>query len=359
MNRLAFVFAVLVLTASTSAQDEARKPSAGRSADAILADLNAAVMPTFNPAKQNDREAIQEFLKKRSEVMTERASLIKELFKTDPTNPRLGVLMTERWMTLANASMGQPTKELNDELDAVISGSHNEKLQLDALFMKAMFTGRSDKADAAAKLKAVEAFIEKAPKDPRGARLYYMAAQSGSAADQKAIFKTLIEKYPDDQFASMAKGSLKRLESVGKPFELEFTEAIKGSTISMKDLRGKVVVVDFWATWCGPCVAEMPKMKELYAKYRNKGVEFIGVSLDQSEDQGGLEKLKAFVAKNDIAWPQYYQGKGWESDFSRSWGINSIPCVFVVDTKGNLFSVEARGRLEEMIPELLEGNKAE
>jgi thiol-disulfide isomerase/thioredoxin len=123
----------------------------------------------------------------------------------------------------------------------------------------------------------------------------------------------------------------------------------------MKDLRGKVVVIDFWATWCGPCVAEMPKMKDLYAKYRDKGVEFIGVSLDQAD--GGLEKLKDFVAKNEITWPQYYQGKGWESDFSSSWGVNSIPCVFVVDQEGKLYSLNGRGKLEEMIPELLEKNK--
>ncbi len=99
-------------------------------------------------------------------------------------------------------------------------------------------------------------------------------------------------------------------------------------------------------------------MKELYSKYRDKGVEFIGVSLDQPKEEGGLDALKKFVKENDIRWPQYYQGNFWDSEFSKSWGVNAIPCVFIVDAEGKLFSVEARGKLEEMIPQLLEKAKA-
>ena len=65
----------------------------------------------------------------------------------------------------------------------------------------------------------------------------------------------------------------------------------------MSDLKGKVVVVDFWATWCGPCVGEMPNMKKLYAEYKPKGVEFIGVSLDQPESAGGLKALTSGPAR--------------------------------------------------------------
>jgi thiol-disulfide isomerase/thioredoxin len=111
---------------------------------------------------------------------------------------------------------------------------------------------------------------------------------------------------------------------------------------------------DFRATWCGPCVAEMPRMKELYAKYHDKGVEFIGISLDQPKEDGGFDKLKAFVAKNDIPWPQYYQGNHWQSEFSKSWGVNSIPAVFLVDREGKLFSTDAGGNLESLIRELME-----
>jgi hypothetical protein len=69
--------------------------------------------------------------------------------------------------------------------------------------------------------------------------------------------------------------------------------------------------------------------------------------------EGGLDKLRKYCADNDIEWPQYYQGNGWSSEFSTSWGINSIPAVFVVERGGKLHSVNARGKLDEMVPNLL------
>jgi thiol-disulfide isomerase/thioredoxin len=200
-----------------------------------------------------------------------------------------------------------------------------------------------------------------APKDERGPSILVQVAQFSqglSDTEKKAIFERIRKDFPDSQAAAQVEAEMKKAEAVGKPFELAFNEAITGKSISMADLKGKVVVIDFWATWCGPCVAELPTMKKLYAEYQPKGVEFIGVSLDAPESEGGLEALKKFVAEKKIEWPQYYQGNGWESEFSMKWGINSIPALFVVDQQGNLHSMEARGKLETMIPELLKKGAA-
>ncbi len=96
--------------------------------------------------------------------------------------------------------------------------------------------------------------------------------------------------------------------------------------------------------------------KDLYARYHDKGVEFIGVSLDYSPEEGGLDRLKAFVTKNEIPWSQYYQGHGWESDFSQHLGIDSTPAVFLVDQNGKLVSLDAGGKLETLILELTQRN---
>jgi thiol-disulfide isomerase/thioredoxin len=203
-------------------------------------------------------------------------------------------------------------------------------------------------------LAAADKFAKKYKDDPRGfSLLSEVADETKDTNGRLAIYKRIIADYPDGRGTKYIYGKVKQIEGLNKPFELSFTDAISGAKTDVKDLKGKVVVIDYWATWCGPCVAELPKMKEIYAKYHDKGVEFISVSLDQPEDKGGLTALKDFVAKNNMPWHHYYQGNFWDSEFSKSWGINAIPSLFLVDQKGNLVDVEAREGLEERIQKLL------
>jgi RNA polymerase sigma factor (sigma-70 family) len=185
------------------------------------------------------------------------------------------------------------------------------------------------------------------------------------AYERNAIRDRIVREYPDSFQGRLIQGEHRRRDRIGEPFELEFNDAITGRHVSMKDLRGKVVVVDFWATWCGPCMGEIPEMQRLYAEYRDKGVEFIGVSHDDPEAEGGLEAIRASVSEWKIPWPQYYQAMDSRraltgeptGDFSESWGVSSIPAVFLIDAEGKLYSTEARGKLDTLIPRLLNASR--
>jgi thiol-disulfide isomerase/thioredoxin len=327
---------------------------ADRPANDILKEIDSVKMPGLDRAKVRDQQYIQEYIKKREDVIKQRRKLILELYKSAPDNERVPNLMAERW---ESTNPGGPQGDaLTKEIDEVLAQTKNDKLKVEATYIKAMIHLFKSRQSAEAKLdrSAIDAFIQLAPNDPRASRLVYLAAMASSDPTIKAEFEDrMLKAYPDSQFTSMIKGARRQREGLGKPFELEFNDATSGSTISMAALKGKVVVVDFWATWCGPCVAEMPNMKKLYEKFHGQGVEFLGVSLDQTKEQGGLDALKKFIKEQEVPWPQYYQGKGWESDFSRSWGINSIPTMFLVDQQGNLVSIEARGKLEKLIAGLL------
>ena len=130
---------------------------------------------------------------------------------------------------------------------------------------------------------------------------------------------------------------------------------LNGEPISIESYRGKVVLVDFWAVWCGPCIAEMPNVKKVYEKYKDKGFDVIGISLDNDET-----RLRNFLKEKNIPWRQVFSGKGWESPVAQQYGIVSIPNMWLIDKEGKLISNNARGeKLESMVAEALKTSPTE
>ncbi len=145
--------------------------------------------------------------------------------------------------------------------------------------------------------------------------------------------------------AGMA-GSARRIRLPGHPMQIEGTH-LDGGPFDPQTLAGKVVLVDLWATWCGPCLEEIPNIRAQYEKYHAQGFEVVAISLDDYR-----EDLDAFLAERTLPWPILFSGKGMEDPVARRYGINGIPQLILIGRDGNVISVTARG---ERLGELLAG----
>lgn len=173
---------------------------------------------------------------------------------------------------------------------------------------------------------------------------------------QDEIFAQLKKDFPDSTVVKR----LKQQEEAEK-LQAQFKPGVMFPDFNQKDLegkplsiahykgKGKVVLLDFWATWCGPCVAELPNVLETYKKHHGQGFEVIGISLDQDR-----EKLTSFIRQKGMEWPQFFDGKGWENELAQKYGIRSIPATFLLDGDGKIIARDLRGeRLETAVAQAL------
>jgi thiol-disulfide isomerase/thioredoxin len=214
--------------------------------------------------------------------------------------------------------------------------------------------GKNTEADLTNEIAAIDALIAKhsAEKTDEVAMIALMKARLylevfEDTAKGIELLKQIKTDYPQSAIAKNVDQAVDALEkqeaaesklAVGKPFP-PFTEKdLNGKPLALADFKGKIVLVDFWATWCGPCVEELPNVLAAYQKYHDKGFEIIGISLDQNRDA-----LTGFIKERGMTWAQYFDGLGWKSKLGEQYGIQSIPSTFLLDKDGIIIAKNLRG----------------
>jgi thiol-disulfide isomerase/thioredoxin len=219
----------------------------------------------------------------------------------------------------------------------------------DAKFQLGVLFSNTNKPKRA--IEHLKAYIDMDPDvDPKKmAYAHFSLAESyknsGSFDLAKKQYQYLLDNFAEGnaKMLAMARTNLedmeviKRLAIGGDPISFNVKD-LEGKPLSIEKFKGKVVLLDFWATWCKPCIAEMPNVKRIYKQYQKEGFEIIGISLDRQKTP-----LENYIKKNDIKWPQFYDGAAWNNEIAKKYKVRSIPATFLLDRNGKIRYKAVRG----------------
>lgn len=180
--------------------------------------------------------------------------------------------------------------------------------------------------------------------------LGFALIKSGKEQEGIAVLKKFLELDPEAAEASQARAVIANLKMVDARVAPTFAvKSHMGAELSLEKFRGKVVLLDFWASWCGPCRIDMPEVRKIWKKYGGESFVIIGINLDSNRP--AFEK---YLKEEAVTWPQYYDGLGWSNIIARLYSVYAIPHTVLIDEEGVIRATGLRGEdLEAKIGELL------
>jgi peroxiredoxin len=207
--------------------------------------------------------------------------------------------------------------------------------------------------EALTQYKALMAGVDRADQEEFAAsfadQLATAATSAGEFGVTRQVYQVLLEHFGENpDLKRKVMDDLARLDKVGKPAPAIIATEIDGKPFKLSDLKGKYVLVDFWATFAAPCVAELPNIKAAYDKYHARGFDVVSVSLDEK-----VGPVRDFVRSRKVPWHQIHDATGGGSP-ADAFGVNNIPASFLVDPQGKIVRLDLRGpALEQALDKLI------
>jgi thiol-disulfide isomerase/thioredoxin len=364
--------ALVALTSTAFVQAQEKKaPPAPADQPAAKAPADAPETDPFKIPEGNDPKVLQEFLTKLAKTQPEKRSLqgrrehlrkvegvvVKVQEKDlDETTALMATDFRFQLLRVLEATGDETAAADREKFVATLAKSKHPKVAERGLVYS--LAGRVSSigemkaearqqviADIASFIAAGEVTQERYELASTLPELLAQLGDNEMAAKALDSFATAFESRKDDRVADLVnqlRATGRRYGLVGKPMQVK-GKTVDGKEFTVESLKGKVILVDFWATWCGPCLQEMPHVRELYEGYHGKGFEVVGVSLDQKK-----EVLQEFLSAEKVPWTQLFadaEGEaGWSNPIARYYGISAIPTAILIGKDGNVVSLNATGR---------------
>jgi len=203
--------------------------------------------------------------------------------------------------------------------------------------------------------------LDQIPNNTKAEEVFLLGIMSAAAQNQQSYpdyidvyvsyAKQYVEQFPNSEKAALFASEIQKLGStlIGSEAPDLKLKSPDGKEIALSSLKGKVVLIDFWASWCGPCRRENPNVVRVYNQYKDKGFTVYSVSLDKE-----MDKWKQAITQDNLAWPNHVSDlEGWQSDAAKAYGVSAIPKTFLIDSKGMIIGKDLRGeQLEQKLAEI-------
>ncbi len=265
------------------------------------------------------------------------------------------VCLAAAWLAMQTSIQAQPTN--------APSPAMNQFQQLMEQVQAKLEAGKASEADFNDEFKGLDTLVasENGAKTDEAASIVFMKARIYLEAFKdyvKAaeVMGILATNYPNTPYGQKAQEVLPQVVHAAEAQKIhdglvpgtvfpEFTTTnMQGGQLSVGALKGKLVLVDFWATWCPPCVMEIPNLITTYQKHHDEGFEIIGISLDDTS--GALENFTK--AHEGMTWPQYFDGQHWNNVLALKYGVSSVPFNVLIGPSGKIIARDLRGPEVEM-----------